>query len=147
MEINASEKRTFLEQGHCDGATTTKAIPEWDLPVLSLPRKNSKPILNINLYFRCLKISKLTLLYKITEILEKTEHKLYLHTSPTECQPRVRRRRLSPKKVTFSNENVSTALELVVTGKLAAGSPWAPSAVPGSVGDGGLDPGGTDALN
>lgn len=147
MEINPSEKGTFWDWGHGDGATTTKAIPEWDLPVLSLPRKNSKPILSINLYFRCLKISKLTLLYKITVILEKTEHKLYLHTSPTKCQPRARRRRLSPKRVTFSNECVSTALELVVTGKPAAGSPQAPSAVPGSAGDGGLDPGGTDALN
>lgn len=142
MEINASEKHTFL-----DGATTTKAIPEWDLPVLLLPRKNSKPILNINLYFRCLKISKLTLLYKITEMLEKTEHKLYLHTSPTEHQPKARRRRLSPKRVTFSNKHVSTALELVVTGKLTAGSSRAPSAAPGTVRDGGLDPSGTDALN
>lgn len=147
MEINVSEKRTFLDQGHGDGATTTKAIPERDLPVLSLPSKNRKPILNINLYFTCLKISKLTLLYKITEILEKTEHKLYLHTSPTERQPRARRRRLSPKRVIFSKKNVSRALELVVTGKLAAGSPRAPRAAAGSAGDKGLDPGETDALN
>lgn len=71
MEINPAVKHTFRDRGHGDGATTTKAIPERDLPVLFLPRKNSKPILNINLYFRCLKISKLTLLYKITETREK----------------------------------------------------------------------------
>jgi len=88
VEINASEKHTFLDQGHSDGAITTKAIPERDLPVLSLPRKNSKPTLNINLNFRCLKISRLTLLYKITEILEKTAQTVpshIPHQASTQC--------------------------------------------------------------
>lgn len=40
--------------------------------MLYLPRQNSNPTPNIHLYFGCLKISKLPLLYKITEILEKT---------------------------------------------------------------------------
>lgn len=91
------KKRTFLDQGHSDGATTTKAIPEQDLPTLSLPRKNSRAILNINLYFKCFKISKPPFPCKIREILEKTEHKLYLHTSPTERQPRASIRSLESK--------------------------------------------------
>lgn len=125
MEINPAVKHTFRDRGHGDGATTTKAIPERDLPVLFLPRKNSKPILNINLYFRCLKISKLTLLYKITETQEKKKQSTnctFTHPPPS-ANPGARRRRLSPKRVTFSNEHISAALELVVTGKPAAGSP------------------------
>lgn len=72
--------------------------PEWDLPALPLPWTSSDPH-RINPYFGRSEMSQLALLCKTTTTKKKpwkkTEHKLCLHTSPTEHEPGPGERRLS----------------------------------------------------